>query len=53
MFFRGHLSQGDAWEAVRQNVQEAVRTYYFDCAPALVPRHIRLRLVRDELSATA
>lgn len=24
------FTQGDTWEAVRQNVQEAVRGYYFD-----------------------
>jgi hypothetical protein len=43
------FTQGDTWEAVRGNVQEAVRAYYFDQPPA--PRRIRLHLVRDELLA--
>jgi hypothetical protein len=47
------FTQGDTWEAVRRNVQEAVRAYYFDCSPAQAPRQIRLRLVRDELLASA
>lgn len=42
------FTQGDTWEAVRQNVQEAVRAYYFD-QPSQTPRQIRLHLVRDEL----
>ncbi len=41
------FTQGDSWEAIRKNVQEAVRGYYFDRAHA--PRRIRLHLVRDEL----
>jgi predicted RNase H-like HicB family nuclease len=45
------FTQGDTWEAVRQNVQEAVRGYYFD--QPKVPRQIRLHLVRDELLASA
>lgn len=45
------FTQGDAWEAVRQNVQEAVRAFCFDQAPA--PKRIRLHWVRDELLATA
>jgi len=44
------FTQGDTWEAVRRNVQEAVRAYYFDQAEA--PRQIRLHLVRDELLAS-
>ena len=47
------FTQGDTWEAVRRNVREAVRAFYFDCEPALAPRQIRLRLVRDELLARA
>jgi predicted RNase H-like HicB family nuclease len=46
------FTQGDTWEAVRQNVQEAVRAYYFDQADK-APRQIRLHLVRDELLASA
>jgi predicted RNase H-like HicB family nuclease len=43
------FTQGDTWEAVRKNVQEAVRAYYFDRPQA--PQRIRLHLVRDELLA--
>ena len=45
------FTQGDTWEAVRKNVQEAVRAYYFD--QPQVPKSIRLHLVRDELLASA
>jgi hypothetical protein len=45
------FTQGDTWEAVRKNVQEAVRAYYFD-QPG-VPTRIRLHLVRDELLVNA
>ena len=45
------FTQGDTWEAVRQNVQEAVRAFYFD--QPQVPKRIRLHLVRDELLAGA
>jgi len=45
------FTQGDTWEAMRQNVQEAVRAYYFDQPKD--PRQIRLHLVRDELLASA
>ncbi|MGH7941717.1 MAG: type II toxin-antitoxin system HicB family antitoxin [Limisphaerales bacterium] len=46
------FTQGETWEAVRQNVKEAVRAYYFD-QPGPAPRQIRLHLVRDELLASA
>ena len=46
------VTEGDSWEQLRANVQEAVRGFFFD-APAKVPRHIRLHLVRDEVLATA
>jgi len=36
------FTQGDTWEAVRRNVQEAVRGYYFDQPQC--PRRIRLHL---------
>ena len=39
------FTQGDSWEAVRANVQEAVRAFYFDQLQA--PKRIRLHLVRD------
>lgn len=45
------FTQGDTWSAVRQNVQEAVRAYFFD-QPS-VSRSIRLHLVRDEIFASA
>ncbi len=45
------FTQGDSWEALRQNVREAVRSYFFDQPPS--PSHIRLHLVRDELLAGA
>ncbi len=43
------FTQGDTWEALRRNVQEAVRAYYFDQPPS--PKRIRLHMVRDELLA--
>ncbi|MGO8766704.1 MAG: type II toxin-antitoxin system HicB family antitoxin [Limisphaerales bacterium] len=45
------FTQGDTWEMLRQNVQEAVRGYFFD-KPATA-RRIRLHLVRDEVLADA
>jgi predicted RNase H-like HicB family nuclease len=45
------FTQGDTWGAMRENVQEAVRGYFYD-QPS-VPRQIRLHLVRDEVLASA
>ena len=45
------FTQGDTWDAVRTNVQEAVRAFFFD-QPATA-RRIRLHLVRDESLASA
>lgn len=45
------FTQGDTWEVLRQNVQEAVRAYFFD--QPQTPRRIRLHLVRDEVFAGA
>ena len=45
------FTQGDTWDAVRTNVQEAVRAFFFD-QPSTV-RRIRLHLVRDEVLASA
>jgi predicted RNase H-like HicB family nuclease len=45
------FTQGDTWEAMRQNVQEAVRAYFFD--QPQTQRRIRLHLVRDEILAGA
>jgi predicted RNase H-like HicB family nuclease len=45
------FTQGDTWDAVRTNVQEAVRAFFFD--QPQTPRRIRLHLVRDEILASA
>ena len=42
------FTQGDTWEALKQNVKEAVSAYFFDGAK---PAAIRLHLVRDEVLA--
>jgi predicted RNase H-like HicB family nuclease len=44
------FTEGDSWEALRANVQEAVSAYFFDQAK---PTGIRLHLVRDEVLACA
>ena len=45
------FTQGDSWAALRNNVREAVRAYFFDKSSS--PKSIRLHLVRDELLAGA
>jgi hypothetical protein len=45
------FTQGDNGDALRRDVQEAVRAYDFDQPQA--PKRIRLRLVRGELLAGA
>ena len=40
------FTEADTWDALRANVREAVRAFYFD-RPA--PAHVRLHLVRDEV----
>ena len=45
------FTQGDSWDELRRNAQEAVRGFYFDKPKA--PLRIRLHLVRDEIVATA
>lgn len=45
------FTQGATWEAVRQNVPETVRAFFFDRTP--VPQRIRLHLVRDEVLTSA
>ena len=40
------FTQGDDWNALRDNVKQAVAAYYFD---RLKPETIRLHLVRDEI----
>jgi hypothetical protein len=42
------ITEGNNWEALRDNVREAVSAYFFD-RPA--PQTIRLHLVRDEVLA--
>ena len=44
------FTQGDTWEELRRNVQEAVTGYFFDQAK---PTAIRLHLVRDEVLSCA
>jgi len=44
------FTQGDTWQELRANVQEAVAAYFFD-QPR--PTLIRLHLVRDEVFAVA
>lgn len=46
------VTEGDTWEELRTNVQEAVKGFYFD-QPAELPARIRLHLVRDEVLACA
>jgi len=42
------FTQGDDWNELRSNVQEAVTGYFFDQSK---PTSIRLHLVRDEVVA--
>ena len=42
------VTQGDTWEELRRNVQEAVSAYFFDRE---VPKTVRIRLIRDEMLA--
>jgi hypothetical protein len=42
------FTQADTWDALRTNVREAVRAYFFDAAP---PERVRLHLTRDEVLA--
>ena len=43
------ITQGDTWDEVRRNVQDAVSAYFFDQPKK--PTSIRLRLVKDEVMA--
>ncbi len=45
------ITQADDWEGLRANVKEAVAAFYFDRPER--PSSIRLRLVRDEILASA
>jgi len=42
------FTQADNWDALRTNVREAVRAYFFDQTP---PERVRLHLTRDEVLA--
>ena len=42
------FTQGDTWDDLRKNVQEAVAAFFFDQNK---PARIRLHLVRDEVLA--
>lgn len=44
------FTEGDSWDELRANVQEAVSAYFFDQPK---PSAIRLHLVRDEVVAVA
>ncbi len=44
------FTQADSWDALRLNVKEAVRAFYFDQAQL---KQIRLHFVRDELLTVA
>ena len=43
------FTQGDTWEALRENVRAAVRCYFFD-QPENLPARIRLHLVNSRLA---
>ena len=42
------FTQGNSWDELRRNAQEAVTAYFFD-QPR--PQRVRLHLVRDEVLA--
>ncbi len=44
------FTQGDSWDELRANVQEAVNGFFYDQDK---PGRIRLHLVRDEVFACA
>jgi predicted RNase H-like HicB family nuclease len=44
------ITEGDTWDALRENVREAVQAFHYDSS---TPRRIRLHLVRDELLTLA
>lgn len=44
------FTQGNSWEDLRSNVQEAVSGHFYDQTK---PQRIRLHLVRDEVLACA
>jgi predicted RNase H-like HicB family nuclease len=44
------ITEGDTWDALRENVREAVQAFHYDSP---TPRRIRLHQVRDELLTLA
>jgi hypothetical protein len=44
------VTEADGWDALRDNVAEAVQAYFFDQPK---PRTVRLHFVRDEILAVA
>jgi len=44
------FTQGNTWEELRKNVQEAVEAFFFDQSK---PSSVRLHLVRDEVLGCA
>lgn len=44
------FTQGDTWDELRSNVQEAVEAFYFDSPK---PASLRMHMVRDEVLAIA
>ncbi len=44
------FTEGDSWDELRANVQEAVNAFFYDNTR---PDRIRLHLVRDEVLACA
>ncbi len=44
------FTQGNTWEELRANVQQATAAYFFDQPK---PSSVRLHLVRDEVMAVA
>lgn len=44
------FTEGDSWDELRANVQEAVNGFFYDSTR---PDRIRLHLVRDEVLACA
>jgi predicted RNase H-like HicB family nuclease len=44
------FTQGDTWEELKANVQDAVKAFYFDSEK---PMYVRLHLRKDEVLAVA
>lgn len=44
------FTEADTWDALCENVLQAVRSFYFDSTP---PQRVRLHFARDEVLTTA